>query len=214
MQPEALSFPASHQHGASPVVLSEIFSATTSVVRWQRTQNKVIKAYFDTVAPTLGQGIRQVFPVDSLRQDLDDILPDALGKAQAIEDVHLLADMLTCLFDCSEVGLRLAAVDRAMCPRFHVDNIPVRLITTYSGPGTQWLPNELAAQDKLGHASRGLPDDQSGLYADAADIQSMQTFDVGLLKGAVFGEDHPAAIHRSCLPDAEKLRVLLTLDPI
>jgi len=36
-------------------------------------------------------------------------------------------------------GTRITTLDRAMCPRFHVDRVPVRLIVTWGGPGTQWL---------------------------------------------------------------------------
>ncbi|WP_408011889.1 DUF1826 domain-containing protein [Saccharobesus litoralis] len=54
----------------------------------------------------------------------------------------LLSDMLTCLFGCNSVGLRLAPLSSAMCPSFHKDNIPVRLVNTYLGQGTEWLPLE------------------------------------------------------------------------
>ncbi|MEG3766982.1 DUF1826 domain-containing protein [Alteromonas sp. 14N.309.X.WAT.G.H12] len=50
--------------------------------------------------------------------------------------------MLACWQRPDNRGLRLAALNQAMCPMFHMDNIPVRRITTYTGPATQWVANE------------------------------------------------------------------------
>ena len=30
------------------------------------------------------------------------------------------------------------------CRRYHIDNVPQRLLVTYAGQGTEWLPNEAA----------------------------------------------------------------------
>lgn len=214
MQLQASTSVASFQYGKSPLALTEIFSESTSLSCWKRTPNRVIQAYFDSVSTSLRLGIRNVYEISSLKSNLDDLLPDGIGKEQAVNDIYLLADMLTCLFNCSGVGLRLTAVDKAMCPRFHVDNIPVRLITTYLGPGTQWLPNEYADASKLGHGSGGRVDDESGLYTCEQSIEQLSCFDVALLKGSAWGESHSAAIHRSCDLRQNKSRVLLTLDPI
>ncbi len=40
------------------------------------------------------------------------------------EDLALLADMMACLFGATGVGLRVTALEKPMCPRFHVDRIP------------------------------------------------------------------------------------------
>ena len=43
----------------------------------------------------------------------------------------------------------------------------------------------------------------------------MQAFDVGLLKGSAWeGQEHMAAIHKSCPVAENEKRVLLTLDPM
>ncbi|MCY7293820.1 DUF1826 domain-containing protein [Alteromonas sp. a30] len=78
------------------------------------------------------------------------------------------------LFGLEEVGLRLSVLDKAMCPRFHVDKVPFRLVTTYSGIGSQWLPNEQVNREKLGHGSKGLSDAELGLYASSDCIQTLK----------------------------------------
>lgn len=91
--------------------------------------------------------------------------------------------MFCYLFDLKQTGLRLAALDNAMCPKFHVDKIPCRLVTTYHGVATQWLPHHVADRSKLGSGSNGLPDDETGLHPHQKHIQQLNDGDVALLKG-------------------------------
>ena len=44
-------------------------------------------------------------------------------------------------------GLRL--LEHAMCPRFHCDNLPVRLVTTSHGHGCEWLPEWAVNHQRL-----------------------------------------------------------------
>ena len=54
------------------------------------------------------------------------------------------------------VGLRLEIIERAMCPRFHVDHVGIRMLCTYRGPGTEWLDDEAADRNFLGARGSGL----------------------------------------------------------
>ena len=147
-------------------------------------------------------------------EGLEESLPDYLGKQQTIEDIFLLSDMLTCLFDCDAVGLRLVPLTSAMCPRFHVDKIPVRLVNTYLGAGTQWLPLE-ALLDTPPDDKQPFSQTRMGQFYQAEQVQQMKGFEVGLLKGAAWEQqEHLAAVHRSCALDQNEKRVLLTLDPM
>lgn len=198
-----------------PLVLSDVLLPEKHVTIWQRELQPTISRYFETVFDELGQGLRGVYSMECLKQTLTKELPEGEGRAAAIDDIYLLSDMLTCLFDCENVGLRLAPLSKAMCPRFHIDNIPVRLVCTYLGNGTQWLPTEAVNHSVLGHRSKGLSDDESGLYSDPAVIQQLSTFDVGILKGSAWEDDiTKAVVHRSCPVEAGTKRVLLALDPM
>ena len=48
--------------------------------------------------------------------------------------------MFADLTAAERLGVRLARLDEPMCPRFHVDHVGVRLLTTYCGVGAEWLP--------------------------------------------------------------------------
>ena len=193
----------------SPMILSEIFASDTSVAIWQREVLEKVNQYFANTFYDAQKEVRLVLSMDSLKAGLAESMPDGDGKADAIDDIHLVSDMLTCLFNCDTVGLRLAPLDKAMCPKFHTDNIQIRLVNTYLGDGTEWLPNELV---KVKAGAEITPDRFQ--YLDS-DVHQMKAFEVGLLKGSAWGEgDHLAAIHRSCKVNAGDKRVLLTLDPM
>lgn len=131
--------------------------------------------------------------------------------------------MFCCLFDLGSAGLRLTALDRAMCPRFHVDKIPCRLVTTYQGIATEWLPHHHVDRSKLGAGSEGKSDEQSGLFQNLEDIQRLHQGEVALLKGEGWeGNEGAGLVHRSpampVIADSVKMhavserRLLLTLD--
>lgn len=215
MEAQAIQSKPSWCQDTSPIILSEIVSPEISVSVWQREQNRLISDYFESVFGYMGLGLRTVFDMDSLMTGLDDALPDGTGKSEAIEDIYLLSDMLTCLFDCQSVGLRLAPLSAAMCPNFHVDKIPVRLVNTYLGEGTEWLPIEALVEEPNSTSTNKTPKALSKGYYDTNHIQQLSAFDVALLKGSAWPEhEHMASVHRSCALAQNEKRILLTLDPI
>ncbi len=129
------------------------------------------------------------------------------------EDIAELVDMFCSLFELKHAGLRLTVLDRIMCPRFHVDKVPCRLITTYLGSATQWLPNYTVDRSKLGTGNNGLPDELSDIYQSAKDIQQLNQCDVALMKGELWkGNENAGLVHRSPSLRTGERRLLLTLD--
>ena len=100
-----------------------------------------------------------------------------------------------------------------MCPRFHVDKIPCRLITTYHGVATDWLLHDVIDRGKLGAGNQGKPDEQSGLFNSLSDINRLKKGDVALLKGEGWYNNNGAGLVHRSPPVAEgERRLLLTLD--
>jgi hypothetical protein len=100
-----------------------------------------------------------------------------------------------------------------MCPRFHFDRIPCRLVTTYQGIATQWLNHAVVDRSKLGAGNQGKSDEQSGLFNNIEDINRLSEGDVALLKGENWDETQGAGlVHRSPPVSAGERRLLLTLD--
>lgn len=152
------------------------------------------------------------------RPPIDKLLPESLQTLPGAEawlcEMEYLIRLFRDLFETDAVGLRLRTLDKPMCPRFHTDRVLVRMVCTYGGPGTEWLPEDAMNRDMLGHAAFGKPDEESGLILDPAAIKSMPTFAIGLLKGELWeGNAGRGAVHRSPkLSPAQPRRLLLTLD--
>ncbi|MGF1642291.1 MAG: DUF1826 domain-containing protein [Thiotrichales bacterium] len=143
-------------------------------------------------------------------------LPEAPGYADLRRDAAALIELFTTLLGCPGVGVRLEVLERAMCPRFHVDRVGIRLLCTYRGPGTEWLDERCADRRWLGLAGHGKDDAESGLIRDPAGIERAPTFAVALLKGSAWqGNAGRGAIHRSpAVPIEAAPRVVLALDAI
>jgi len=142
-----------------------------------------------------------------------ELLSDFEDKEVICQHISLLVDMFCTLFDLDGAGLRLMTLDRPMCPRFHVDKVPCRLVTTLFGEATQWLNNEVIDRTKLGAGSLGLADEHSGLIKDVSDIKQLSAGDVALLKGeGWFDNSNAGLVHRSPHINHNERRLLLTLD--
>ncbi len=87
------------------------------------------------------------------------------------------------------------------------------MVTTFQGSATEWLPHKVVDRSKLGHGSKGIPDEESGLFRNSGDIQQLNTGDVALLKGELWEDNEGAGlVHRSPSLMTGEQRLLLTLD--
>ena len=200
-------------YGNDPKVLADIYQEDINIAIWQRrTSQRLEYAVEDLLAarPQFQTGMT-VSP-----DRAHAAVSEATGgnaPTELADNVADLVDMFCYLFELKRAGLRMATLDRAMCPRFHVDRVPCRLVATYRGPATEWLPHQAIDRSKLGPGSKGQSDHVSGLFADQSDIQRLTSGDVALLKGELWqGNEDAGLVHRSpAVPDGEN-RLLLTLD--
>ena len=147
-------------------------------------------------------------PDDEAEPDLHGLasrFSDVQGYEGFIADLSWLVRAFACLLGARRIGLRLRVLDKAMCPRFHVDHVPVRLITTYAGIGSQWLMEGAMDRRQLGK-----PDAEP---QDNSLIGQIASGDVALLKGEKWhGNEGFGLIHRSPQLAAGERRLILTLD--
>jgi hypothetical protein len=150
-------------------------------------------------------------PIPSVRG----VLPPGIDPAPLEEELWGLAEVLADLTGAGAVGLRLARLDRAMCPRFHVDHVAVRCVATYSGPSTEWLDHHAVNRAVLGHLSGGRADEVSGLILPGAAPRTAPAGAAVFLKGERWpGNDGRGAVHRSPAVPAGQARLVATLDPL
>ncbi|MGK0476307.1 MAG: hypothetical protein ACJAYV_001978 [Oleispira sp.] len=200
--------------GHEPSVLTSIYDDQTNMAIWQRQHQKVLDLYAqEWIKQHHSHTPRLILSADKTLDQLDGLLPDLDYKEEFKQDVALLVDMFSCLFDAKEIGLRISPLTKAMCPKFHVDNIPCRLITSYGGIGTEWLLEENVNRNYLGRGAKGLPDHQSGILQGDKTIQQVASQEVALLKGSGWiGNEMYGLVHRSPALSPGQTRLLLTLD--
>ncbi len=194
-------------------IFTDIYQEETNIAIWQRKLSEQLQHSVEAfvAANPRFQTAMAVTPqnvLESTKQLLGETNKNSLS-----EDIAKLVDMFCYLFDLKRAGLRLTVLNQAMCPRFHVDKVPCRLITTYQGVATQWLPQSLVNREKLGKGNNGQTDEQSGLFQDKHDIQQLQCGHVALLKGELWQDnEHAGIVHRSPATPPKQSRLLLTLD--
>lgn len=203
--------------------LSAIYSNHVNLAEWQRVLSAPVRAYASGVAKQHpGFSLRQVVPADMDAESLAQQLPAPEGSLQQsriafAQDLQLLCEMYACLFDLDQIGMRISALNRAMCPRFHVDHVICRLICTYFGSGTEWLPESSVTRTTLGiiDMKPGNAEAVTDINRCEPDVQMLTVGSVGLLKGERWpGNEGRGLVHRSPAASAELPRLVVTLDPI
>jgi len=196
----------------NPTVFGDIYQSDINIAIWQRKLSTALQNSVKTfleLNPTFEKKMI-LTPQDALSRVSESFNNN---MTEVSEDIANLVDMFCYLFELKQAAMRLNVLDQAMCPKFHVDRVPCRLVTTYQSIASEWLPHEVIDHTKLGWGSNGLPDSESGLYQSESDIQQLSCGDVALLKGTLWeGNENTGLVHRSpVVPDNEK-RLILTLD--
>ncbi|MDC3737117.1 DUF1826 domain-containing protein [Pseudomonas syringae pv. syringae] len=197
--------------GDTPDVLGDILQDGVNLALWQRQLPAHIEdfgALLLSMDEPLAESMTLEVQGGEVEPDLSALASgysDLLGYQGFIADVSWLVGAYACLLGAECVGLRLRVLDKAMCPRFHVDHVPVRLITTYGGVGSQWLHEGVMDRKQLGHLDAE--------PTDAAHIRQINSGEVALLKGERWhGNEGFGLIHRSPQLLRNERRLILTLD--
>ena len=200
-----------HVQGETPRALTQVLDDGVNLAVWQRQLPAHI-ADFGRLLLSLNEPLAESLvlelPSDDTEPNLHGLasgFSDLEGYEGFIADVSWLVSAFACLLGAKRVGLRLRVLDKAMCPRFHVDYVPVRLITTYCGIGSQWLKEGAMDRRQLGKAEIEPQDN--------ALIQQIACGEVALLKGEKWhGNEGFGLIHRSPQLASGERRLILTLD--
>ncbi|MBT8168368.1 DUF1826 domain-containing protein [Falsiruegeria litorea] len=198
----------------SPSILTDIYQEDVNLAVWQSTLPDNINQCIESLVhnkPNF-KAIMTVSP-QSVNEHLKASCEGISESNELCDHITLLVDMFCTLFDLKYAGLRLKLLDKPMCPRFHVDKVPCRLVTTFSGTATEWLPHSAVNRSKLGAGSQGKPDESSGIIEHPEMIEHLQAGDVALLKGESWHNNEGAGlVHRSPALSQAEHRLLLTLD--
>lgn len=207
--------PVGTMFGNQPSSLRSILSSDVNFVLWQRNLSSFLDAWSSRIRWEKTEVLEGEFDREAL-ENFEDDLYDELKKWRTREpDLNrwVANDMCTNIrtfmdvTNAKEVFVKIEPVADDMCRLFHVDTNLLRMLCTYVGEGTLWLPNDKVERNFLGE---GCNED---IVLDPRAILQTPKLDVLILKG----ERWPlnligGAVHRSPpLKDGDK-RLLLKVD--
>jgi len=190
--------------GNCPTVLHQIHSNEVNIA----TYNREIDVLSNEIDTALNQAIeiRVNGDIDKIVQTMENNLKEFdLLKSDLISLLHLFKDITK----ANRYKVLLATVNTNMCRRFHTDINDLRMLCTYSGPGTLWLED-----DNVNRKALDTCGDNECIVLDETKIHQAKTGSVVILKGAIYPtEGTKAIVHRS--PTIEEIgerRLLLRID--
>ncbi|MEM7392701.1 MAG: DUF1826 domain-containing protein [Verrucomicrobiota bacterium] len=191
------------------------------VVQWERDLPEGVAA---AIRSWLQAGNCEVDEkVEVGRPDVRDLVEDTLAengwsgdsyvRDWLIDDLTELLLLFGDLANTPYVRFRLNAVRDGGCRKFHVDNIALRMLCTYVGPGTEWASAAAVCREELGCAAESVEAANRRIIPDAAAIQHAPSGAVLLCKGNRYpGEEGHGLVHRSAPvsgPEQDRLRLCI-----
>jgi hypothetical protein len=133
-------------------------------------------------------------------------LPATPERARLQLDIEKLLTRFSVLARRERGRAQLHVVRTQHCPKFHVDMVRYRMITTYFGAGTEWIAESDVKRQRLASSSV-----ESAPLRRGARWQRLQSFDVAVMKGASETNREFGVVHRS--PHVhDDARLVLTID--
>jgi len=187
--------------GREPDILDDIHLPSVAASIWTRTPEQRFQAWIDTLPAEKLPELTTVVPIH-LAEAAVLAASEAAGTPPGPEldmlagDVGALTLMMAKIFRVDKVRLRLDVADEVMCPKFHADNVIARLLCSYRGPGTDYVPE--------------------GAEGDPRRIRQLRTGAVALFRGRLWPDaERTGLLHRSpALAEEIGARLLLVIDPV
>ncbi len=127
--------------GAGPEILERITRPEVGLAVWNRKIPSELDNCLGRTKPeALPQG-RVLAPAHEIVPALRELLQAGASDAGAclLAEVADLAIRFCMIAHAPAIDVRLDLIKGDACWKFHRDNVPMRLVTTYLGPGTQWV---------------------------------------------------------------------------
>lgn len=187
-------------------ILNTIHNQNVNIAIYERD----IRALASEINGLLDQQIE--FRSSGSAESITKELVNTLGQQDYngfIQDILVLLNHFQKVTKTDNFRLLLSTVNTNMCRRFHTDLNDLRLLCTYSGPGTLWL-----TEDNVNRNALDTCGDNECIVLDESRTQQAKTGSVVLLKGALYPKNGTAAIvHRSpTIEETKQKRLLLRID--
>jgi hypothetical protein len=100
-----------------------------------------------------------------------------------ISDMAKVCGVFSDILNSDSIGFCLST--KRGCRRYHVDNVPMRLLVTYAGQGTEWLPDEAVDRSEFLNNSTN-----EKIIIDMSKRKFMNSWDVAIFSGGANGVLH------------------------
>jgi len=185
--------------GSGPDILADIHVPGVAAAIWKRTLDPDFQAWVDRLPLRHLPELRTVLPVHLAEAAVIAAFekrgaPACAERDMLASDAAALALMLSKILNVRLVRLRLDVSDEVMCPKFHIDNVQARLLCTYRGAGTEYVPEREET--------------------DPGRVRQVPQGSVALFRGRQWpGEEMTGLLHRSPATGKGR-RLLLVMDPV
>lgn len=196
------------------ISLADIYQKNCNLAIWKRKPSDDITRYIEQFIDKGSNftDVKRVISVNKVKDNIEYLFPDFTGKEYFIKDLSLIIEMFGYLFELKDVGLRCNVIHKTMCPNFHVDRVPCRLILTYYGEGTEYLSNSSRFDNIDVIQQINESEDRQVPKKYESYINQINNNDVALLKGTLWDSNYEnAVIHRSPVNHTTS-RMVMTLD--
>jgi len=124
--------------------LAVINTPGTDLVIWRRPLPACLRAWLDRMEPSRLPDVRVLVQPIDLRRAVGPLLdecgmPPGNMRDLLLGDVDDLVSVFARITRSDLVDVRLQRVANDACWKFHRDCVVARLLTTYLGPGTEWV---------------------------------------------------------------------------
>lgn len=196
--------------GEGPEVLAAVARPEVGLAVWRRRIDEELSIWLDSLPADALPSERLLLRPSQAKRAATTLLHGACLQAMDVatadlqdrlaDDVAALTRLFSDLTGARLVDLRLEAVRQDACWRFHYDHVRLRLLCTYCGPATQWVPAEARKAALAGQRDYDGP------------LHELPRFAVALFKGAL-APGQVGVVHRSPpVAGSGRSRVLLCLN--
>lgn len=182
---------------ARPHELSAIRSAAVNLCVWERALPAELAAACAAACAAEPFDRRRVFAAGAPGlARLVEPIADERARVLLLRDLALLCSLHRDLSGAQWQDVTLGVVSGDSCRRFHTDNVGLRLLCTYAGPGTEWVPDDVARREHLGCSARCTAEASSSQGAPP-EVRRLAVGHVGVFKGELLAPGGGAIVHRS-----------------
>ncbi len=192
--------------GTTPQILKNVHQNTTNIAIYNRDIG-LLEKEIDSLAKRAIK-CNATGNIDLILDEVQKILGPNRHR-MLLEDINSLLHLFKEVTKTDNFRLLLATINSNMCRKFHIDNNTLRMLCTYSGPGTLWLTDYNMNRNALGTCGGN-----QAIVRDTSNIKQAKTESVLILKGAKYPkEGTKAVVHRSpTIEESGDKRLLLRID--